>query len=138
MASSRNNILTNLQSTLEGISSIKTVIIKKSSMTDLDVISLPAIFIYIGPEEKVFDQRAIIGYETWDWKITLAVYARDTDMEELLKDIHDVLFASRTLTNTCIDIIRQSADELMVDVEDSLKILILDYSVLYRHTIGVS
>lgn len=138
--SNRKQILENLKTTLETISELQTVEIRDSSILDLDIKPLPGAFIYSGAEVKLLgagNRSSIIGCENWEWSISVAVWARDTDMEDLLQTIHTAVYANRTLTSACIDCERMGVDMLMIDAEESLKAMIIDYKILYRHTAGL-
>lgn len=137
MSTTRQNILTQLETVLEAISSVKYVELERSKPIDLDVLPIPCIFVYTGDEKRVVDERAVIGKETWDWNVVLEVWT-NTDPEDILNDIHTAMYTNRTLGGYAINTIRDSLEGIYVIDEDAnVKSLILNYSITYRHTLGI-
>ena len=95
--STRKSILAQFTVILASLASLKKVESKKISPVDLDTAPFPCAFIYGGTESKLTDGRAVIGYENWLWRITVEVWGKKTDMEDLLKSIHDLMWEQRTI-----------------------------------------
>jgi hypothetical protein len=137
MATKRQDILDRIKVLIDGITTVKGSEINKSTPVDIETIPLPYVFIFSGPEARVTDERAVIGFETWEWKVVLEVWGRDQDMEALLGEIHSAMYSDYGFSNSAVISYRTGVDMLMVDVEKSLEVMIVDYEVLYRHIKGV-
>ena len=137
MSTTRENILEQFKTDLTVVTGINYVERLKPSPVDIETVPMPAIFIYTGPEVRLRDERAVIGYETWDWEIVLEVWARDTDMEVVLGNIHAKMFADETLGGYAVTSCRTGSDSQVVDVEQSLQAMLVLYQVIYRHVKGI-
>ena len=135
--STRQNILNQIVTTLESLSALKYVEQKKISPVDLETVPFPCAFVFSGAERKLNDDRAVIGDENWSWRIVIEVWAKDTDMESLLKEIHDLMWINRSLNGYAALLDRVGVDFLVVDVEQSIEAMLIDFDVLYRHKCGV-
>ena len=135
--STRQNILNQLEVLLEALTQIKKVEQNRSTPVDLETQPLPCAFIYSGPERKLGDDRAVIGRENWEWVIPIEIWSNNKDLETLLKLIHDYLFQNRTLGGYAVTSERTGVDVQSIDLSRDLKSMIIEYTVLYRHTIGV-
>lgn len=135
--STRQNILSQIVTTLNTLVSIQHVELKHVSPVDLDTTPLPCAFVFGGADRKLNDERAAIGYENWLWRIVIEVWVKDVDPEDILKEIHDVMWADRDIGGYAITSDRVGVDLLVVDVEQSIEAMLIDYDVLYRHVKGV-
>jgi hypothetical protein len=132
----REEILSHIKTTLEGVSGIQYVEIERSLPVDLDTAPLPSCFVYTDSEEKCRDDRAAIGWETWDWKLIIEVWAKDTSMEHLLGDIHNAMFVDNDLGGHAVSNERMGVSFHIIDITKSLKSMLLSYYILYRHRLG--
>lgn len=135
--SKRTEILNKIVEVLSTITDLKHVENRKISPVDLETIALPCAFVFSGAENKLNDDRAAIGYENWNWRITIEVWVKDTDPEALLKQIHDVMWLNRNIGGYAVTSDRVGVDMLVVDVTQAIEAMLIDYDVLYRHTKGV-
>jgi hypothetical protein len=136
--SKRQNILAQIVTILESLSSLKHVENKKITPVDTETCPMPAAFIFSGAEQKLInDDRSVIGYENWLWKIFIEVWARDADTEALLKEIHDVMWTNRNIGGYAVTSDRMGVSLFVVDVEQSIEAMILDYDILYRNVKGI-
>jgi len=138
----RQEILGEIKSTLENIvdssdNQIFKFIGDTQSPINLDTVPLPAIFYYSGREIRLeSDDRAVIGKENWEWYITLEVWAQNTDMEELLEDIHEALYSNYTLGRHAEWSERMGVDFVTIDPAEHLQAMVIPYRVIYRHNLG--
>jgi len=137
VTTTRVNILNTIKQDLSSVTGVNYVTILQPSPVDLDTIPLPAIFIYTGAETKLFDNRAVIGYENWQWEVIMEVWARDTDMEALLGSIHTAMFNDEELGNYAVTSYRTGVDMQVIDPEQSLQVMVITYEIIYRHVNGV-
>jgi len=137
MSTTRENILDTIKTDLTAVTGVNHVALLQPSPVDLDTIALPAIFIYTGPEVRLADNRAVIGWETWQWNIIFEVWARDTDMEALLGKIHTAMFNDEEIGNYAVISYRTGVDMQVIDPEQSLQCMVIEYEVIYRHIKGV-
>jgi len=134
----RMNILNTIKSVLEGVSAIQEVQVNRNTLVDMDTISMPCAFVFSGAEVRITDSTyAVIGYETWDWTVSIEVWAQDTDMEELLGDIHTAMHNNEHLSTYAVTSFRTGVDHFVVDPTQLLAGMLLDYSIIYRHRKGV-
>jgi hypothetical protein len=111
---------------------------KKITPVDIETTPLPAAFVYSGPEQKVTgDGDATIGYETWRWRLVIEVWIKGVDPEDVLKEIHDLMWTNRSFGNLAVTSERVGATLLVVDDTQEIEALLIDFDVLYRHTKGV-
>ena len=134
----RQQILVKIKTILEGVSSIKAVEINKTSMIDLETIAFPCVFIYSDAETKLGDDRAVIGYENWEWILNLEIWSDErNDQEVLLGQIHTAMASDHTLGGLAVTSGRVGSNLYVLDPTRALSSMVLDYSVLYRHKNGV-
>jgi hypothetical protein len=133
----RQEILNEIETILSSLATLKHVEKKKISPVDLETVPFPCAFIFSGAEQKLNDGRAVIGYENWLWRVTVEVWGKDQDMEALLKEIHDLMWTNRNIGGHAITSDRVGADFLVVDVEQSIEAILIDFDILYRNTKGV-
>jgi len=129
----RNRILQLIANAVKSIPYIKTVEVDRINAVDITKTSLPAIFIYGGNDKSIDD---VIGMETWDWEISVEVWAKGKDMEDILADIHKKLHAINGKTGEINTITRTSSEMFVVDPTKLIKGMLLKYSVIYRNPLG--
>lgn len=130
--SRREDILLTLKTKLEEIEDLATVILDKGNIPSIDVVELPACFVFSDKEYRVEDDRAVIGYETFSWDIVLEVHIQAVDLENMLAQIHDKLFIDRYLDGYAVETKRTGVDIYFDDVNNDVKVMMIPYSVLYR------
>jgi hypothetical protein len=133
----RQHILEEIYNALTTITDIKYLEIERSTPLEIDSIPFPAVFIYSGPEMRVEDNRGVIGYETYEWNISIECWGTNVDMEDLLGQIHTVMFINNEFHDYACYSYRMGVSHLVVDPDQSLRAMILEYVVLYRHVQGV-
>jgi hypothetical protein len=133
--SKRVTILNNIKTILENVSGINYVEIDRATPPDWETQVLPAAFIYQG-EEVRDDSNSTIGNETWNWEIFIEVIANDTDLETLLQNIHNDMYADYTLSSIVLNSYRTGSTFYYIDPESRLKSMILAYTVRYDHAQG--
>ncbi len=138
MSTVRQNILAQIKAILETVSSLKSVEVNKTSVVDLETISLPCAFIFFDREVKLSDDRSVIGRENWDMGVNLEVWSDErNDQETLLGEIHTAMAADYTIGGYAVTSDRVGASLYVLDPTRSLSSMILDYQVIYRHLNGV-
>ena len=133
----RQQILAELVTILKTAPSLQYVENKKISPVDIETVAFPCAFIFSGAEQKLNDGRSVIGYENWNWRVVIEVWVKDADPEDILKEIHDLMWTNRSINNLAVTSDRVGVDFLVVDVEQSIEAMLIDYDVLYRHERGV-
>ncbi len=136
MSTTRENILDTIKTNITAVTGISSASLLQPSPVDLDTIAMPAAFIYTGAEVRLADNRAVIGYETWQWEVFIEVWARDTDMEALLGLIHSKMYLDEEIGNYAVISYRTGVDMQVVDPEQSLQVMLITYEVIYRHVKG--
>ena len=138
MPTTRQNILDHIKTILETIVSIKSVEINKTSVVDIESIAFPCAFIFSDRETKLGDNRSVIGYENWEWIINIEVWSDErNDQETLLGEIHTAMAADYTIGALAATSDRIGASLFVLDPTRSLSSMVLDYSIIYRHTVGI-
>ena len=135
--SKRQDILAQTVTILTTLTSLKHVENKRVSPVDLETVPLPCAFVFGGVEQKLNDDRAVIGYENWLWRVVIEVWVKDADPEDILKEIHDLMWTNRNIGGFAVTSDRVGVDLLVVDPEQFIEALLIDYDVLYRHQKGV-
>jgi hypothetical protein len=137
MSTTRQLILNQLEIVLKAVSSVKYVELERSIPIDLDTLPLPCVFVYSGKENRVKDERAVIGKETWDWEVSLEIWTNG-NVESIIGEIHSALWTNRSLGGYSVMTIRDSIEGIYVIDEDSdTKSIILNYIITYRHALGI-
>jgi hypothetical protein len=132
----RQKILNNIKTVLKTIPQIKTVLLNKLTISDLSTHPTPICFIFSGGENKEWD---VINYETWKWPVSIEVWALDSDMEIFLGLIHNVMALDETRGGYAIRCERLgSSAPFLIDPENNLAGMLLDYQIWYRHLEGVA
>ncbi len=135
----RKAILTSIQGVVQDIGEFQTVLIKQPTPQDLEKALFPCAFIYGGVETKLLDNRSVIGYETWEWRVTIEVWTKgEVDQtEDILALIHKAMFDNDSLDGNCEYCTRVGVDFWVLEPEHFWSSMIVPYTVLYRHTNGV-
>lgn len=136
--SKRQLMLDYIKSRLESLSDFKHVELNRVTPVDLETTPYPCAFVYSGVENRLTDDRAVIGQENWQWNITIEIWAKnDTDLEDLLKVVHEEMFAHYNLDGNAVYSVRTGSDMFTVDPSRFLKGMTVDYMVIYRHEKGI-
>ncbi len=130
----RQNILAQIKTTLEGVESITEVQVNKTTPVDIETIGFPCAFIYSGGETR--QQNGPITYETWEWEIQIELWARDSDMETLLGVVHAAMFADEKIGGYADTSYRTGVDMYVIDPLQSLEAALITYLVRYKHVRG--
>ena len=134
----RQSILAGIKVILDGVEGISYTEINKVSPVDLETISYPCAFIYPDVETKLSDSRAVIGYENWEWMISIEVWAgKDTNLETLLGEIHTAMVNDYRIGGNAVTSDRIGSEFFLVDPVREIQSMILSYSIIYRHRKGV-
>lgn len=136
--STRVKILDAIKKNMEDTSSIRDVFVNKVSPVDLDIAAFPAAFIYSDSEELVLDERATMGFDTWEWQIVIEVWTNQyAVLDEILVDVHNSMFKNYRLDGYAMNSYRTSMSEVIIDPAKEIKAMILNYSILYQHKYGL-
>lgn len=136
--STRVRILDAIEKNMEDTSSIKDVFVNKVSPVDLDIAAFPAAFIYSDSEELVLDERATMGFDTWEWQIVIEIWTNQyAVLDEILVDVHNSMFENYRLDGNAMNSYRTSLSEVIIDPAKEIKAMVLNYSVLYQHKYGL-
>lgn len=132
----RQSILSNIQTTIQNIAAIKTVILNKLSISDLETFPFPICFIFSGGENKVWD---VLNYESWEWPVYIEVWALDTDIETYLGSIHNEMAKDYTRGGFALDCERiGTSAPWLVDPDDSLAGMLIEFKIKYRNVYGTA
>ena len=135
MATKRRTILNVIKTVLEGVSVLKKVmLVVDEHRPDVETAPMPFALIHSGGETRVPD--GIIGSETWKWECTIEIWARSTDMEALLGTIHAAMFANYRFDANAHNSYRTGAEIVPIPGDDAVQVMLIDYSITYRHTLG--
>jgi len=138
MSTKRQQILAKIKEIVLTVSVIKAVEVNKTSVIDLETIALPCAFIYSSSCIKIGDDRAVIGYENWEWLIDCEVCSDErNDQEDLLGLIHAAMVSDYTLSGLAVTSDLISSDLFVLDPTRAISSMVLNFSVLYRHKKGV-
>ena len=135
--SKRTDILDQLKVTLQSVTGMSEVLVNRTTPVDIETVGFPCAFVYSGNEIRLTDNRSVIGYENWEWQILIEVWGKDQDMEAFLALIHAALFADEGISGHAVTSYRTGVDMLVIDPEQSLEAMLIQYAVIYRHTRGV-
>jgi hypothetical protein len=143
MATTRQDILTVIKSTIEGIVAsndvrrFKSVILGRMPPSNTQNVPYPTCFIYSDRETRIDEGiEAVIGMETWSWMVVLEVWASDAIMESLLNDIHTAMYTNRYFSNHACYSERVGIDFLIVDASNQITAMLVPYRIVYRHKLG--
>lgn len=135
--SARKRILARFQSLMDSVSGINYTEVNRMTVVDIGEVKFPSVFIYSGPENRLKDDRATIGYENWEWRVYLEVWGESMDAEEMLVKIHAAVFGDYTLGGNCFEAVRTGVDMWVVDPSRVLSAMLIEYTVVYRHVLGI-
>lgn len=133
---------------IEAITGINYAEIDRSNAATIDTVPMASCFVYAGPETRVTgDNEATLGFETWDLIVVVELWARKTDLEHLLGEIHraiendrylivsgTTLAGGRLLSGTGIK--RMGADPRYFEADNERKVMVITFEARYRHEIG--
>ena len=85
---------------------------------------------------RLTDGRSVIGYENWEWTVLIEVWGKEQDMEALLKLVHDALFANEQISGHAVTSYRTGVDMLVLDPDRHMEAMLIQYTIVYRHTRG--
>lgn len=142
----RQNILDKVKTMLESIvdnsavALLNEVTVGKITPTTLETVPLPVAFVFPGPDQAAPAGATAIDFETWDWTVTIEVWAKDIDMETILKFIHRKMAKDTPeglIGGLAIDVKRQSSSGTLVVSNDySTSAMLIDFLVRFRHPWG--
>jgi hypothetical protein len=139
--SKRQDILNNIQTTLEAVSSLNTVIMYQPTSVSLDTIYLPCAFVFTLSESESGLTSGLVGQETWEWILGIEVWFKNetTNEETILKAVNDALYVDGQRGGCAVDTKRISIDHFEVnnDRENSIKGFAMTIRILYYHSYGV-
>jgi len=143
MATKRQTILSNIQTIIravaidgEAVFESSSVKLSKQPPSELATATFPQCYIYSGPEQRVEDERAVVGKETWEWIVYLEIWGSDDVMEDILNAIHSAMFADYKFTHTAEWSSRIGADTQTVDPTYQIESMVIPYKVFYRNVNG--
>jgi len=136
MSTKREQILDYVKTQLEAVSGINEVTINQVNPVDLETVKLPCIFIYFGRETRLAAGQGVIGYETWELELNLEVWGMNEDMEDLLGKIHTKMHSVETMGGLLKTSYRTGVDMLVIDPEQALQAMSIDYLLIYQHIKG--
>lgn len=127
--SERKIILTKFESILQTIPQIKTVEVNRISPVNPQKVDLPGAFIYSGPEVR---DKSEYGDANWNWEILIEVWAKDSDMEDMLELVHATIYLEYLASEFVNRLSRVGANLYSVDVADELRGLSIVYQINYN------
>lgn len=130
----RESILNNIKTTIEGITTIKTVRLQEFSPLDLERFPLPAAFIF--PESETRGVETV-GYEQWRMTVVVEIWGKNMDLEDMLGKVHKEMYTDRTRGGYAIDTVKTGSELLgVVEPSRSLGSAIVRFEIEYRHKTG--
>jgi len=139
----RQAILDKLKSLMEEVADdssnfiFKQVELTKTAPPDIETVPLPACFIYTDREYRLEEEdRATISKETWEWYVTIEVWAAYEELEAILKFIHKKIYDNYTIGNYANWASRVGVDFLTIDSAHDIESMAISYRIIYRHTLG--
>jgi len=135
----RQKILANIKTTIDGIDRLRSVIVNRFNLPDFNISPLPIAFIFSGDEKDATDQVGVINYESWIWEVVILVWCQDEDSEDYIGLIHNAMAADETRGGNALESKRIGAlGPYSADSEGSMIGVELVYGVQYRHQYGIS
>ncbi|MCK5235475.1 MAG: hypothetical protein KAR06_00705 [Deltaproteobacteria bacterium] len=131
----RQDILADIKSTLNGISVIKQVSVGKVSAVDIEKVAFPVCFVFSEDETKAEPKSDLV--ETWIWHIGLEIWSKNSDMETMMGLIQTAMNEDRTCGGNAIFCERISSDRYMIDPSKFIMGLSMTYEIKYRHAVLV-
>lgn len=137
MTTKREQILAQIKTTLQTVTSLQSVEINKTSMVDIETIAFPCAFIFSDQETKIEDDRSVIMYENWEWLINIEVWSDErNDQEVLLGAIHTAMAADHQIGGLAVESDRIGSSLFVLDPTRSISSMVIDYRVVFRHRNG--
>lgn len=135
----RKEILNRLKEDMEDLGIFDSVLVRQPGLPDLEKVQFPCVFIYSGVENRLTDQRSVIGYETWEWRVNIEVWEKgeEDQNEDILALIHKKLYDDSSLGGHCEYCERLGSDFWVLEPEHFWSSMIVPYTILYRHLNGV-
>lgn len=134
MTTKREQILERVGTVLTGTGYLSEVTVERTVPIDLDTAVFPAAFVYGGDETRVHD--GTMGYETWDWDVTIELWVEGGNIEDYLGYIHNAMYADHTLNGLALYSYRTGVKKLTIDPEKNLEVMLIEFLVRYRHSAG--
>jgi hypothetical protein len=131
----RSDILSAIETALLGISGVGDVFIGKYESADLEILNLPALFVFQGQDRKS-QQDEGFGKELFDWDIVVEAWCQDTSVETLFKAIHTAMCADPKFGGKAIDTRRTGSQVLSLDPGRGLVAMLHLYEIQYEHPDG--
>ena len=132
--SKRQDILNAFKASLEDIQEIQEVVVNKVSPSDISVRPLPCAFVFSGPSTKV--ERAVIGFETWNWNVITEIWLQEEDIEEWIERLHRKLSEDYTRNGNSDESYLIDTDTVVLNPTKDLQSVILIWKVRYDHKFG--
>lgn len=135
----RQNILANIQTVLEGITRIKSVIANKMVIPDFNINPMPIAFVFSGEEKDFTDAVGVLIRESWRWEVVVTIWTQDEDIEDYIGLVHNAMALDETRGGYALQCKRVAATApYAVDPEGSVEGIELVFEVQYRHTYGTA
>ena len=139
--SKRTDILSNIETTLNNLATITTVIMHQPYAVDIETVTLPVASVWTISESESAFTSGLVGMETWDWLIGIEVWfnPQSTDEETLIKSVNDALYVDTQRGGCAIDTKRVSIDHFEVynDRDTNIRGFALQFRIVYYHDNGV-
>jgi hypothetical protein len=135
----RQKILDDIQTTIEGIARIKSVITNRLTLPDFNINPMPIAFVFSGDEKDATKEFGVINYESWRWEVLIMVWTQDEDIEDYVGLVHNAMGADETRGGHALFSKRVSGiAPYAVDPEGSIMGVELIYEIQYRHIEGIA
>ncbi len=134
----RSDILGNIETVLKAIVGLIPEQVYVGKLQDVSLndpsVALPVVFVIQGSEQKV--PEPVMGFETWNWTVSIEVWCLDTSVETLYSAIQSALTADITRGGFSRKFERTSGDVLAVDAARGISAFQQTYQIQYRHPYG--
>lgn len=132
--SRRSDILSNIHTTLEGVTGIGTVNTARLREIDIDTdVTLPAAFADFGDDRRA---EAGMGFEGFVVPVDVEVWVKDADRETFISRVHTAMMTDVTRGGYALNTTRNSCKMFFLDPGRSLTGFVLSFDILYRHPTG--
>lgn len=135
MPTKRQDILDNIRTELLAIPEISHVEVNVATPVNLSTVPLPACFIDSGVETQGAGPFPVDS-EAWDWEVTVQVWTRGTDPEELLGLVYTKLMEDPRRGGKAVETRRTGAELIEVDPSGGLLAMVVPFRILYHHPRG--
>lgn len=121
---------------VDGEANIKHIEVNRPTVPDHEKNPFPSAYIYSGRARRMDD--GVIGEETFEWEVMIALWVKGDDIEALLGRVESTLSSATGRSLNCVAEWSQliDAEPLTVDAEKNLKSFLLTYEVRYAHAQG--